>query len=527
MTGRGRPRKAATPKTDCAKGKTTTAEYPENGFTEEKHNATTTEQKPKGRNQKTPNSTNEKSSEQSSQKKKTKNFTEEINKPPTDDTKAPSRGSRATTGAGKSKEKSEVELTKPQPETPKDKTQDSATATKPKKRPGTAKSEEKTKTTQPEDTTKTSIKSTKTCATVDSLLSTTLETLKIKKRDKSDTSEVVNNLIKHIIKHLKKNTCCFTTAEPLKTGSYYENLKISKPDEFDVMLSIEVDRVKIEPFGDNRAFYSVALKRGNNPLKKFQDDDILCASEMLTEFRDEVKKCVKAFPDWTVTRKKPGCPAVTLTTTVQSVIISLDVVLSIKVRTSWPAFTQQGFQIQGWLGTKVKQDYKRQQYYLVPKYEGRGAVEHDGVLAKDAWRVSFSHVEKGILLNHGSEKTCCEREGQRCCRKECLKLLKHLLSLLKEREASFEKFYSYQAKTTLLHACSSRGKDSDWSASSLSRCFLQLLEDFMGHLERCVLPNFFIPDQNLLFGIDKTKCLRLARCIKEECDNGFPIFRLN
>ncbi|XP_060943250.1 cyclic GMP-AMP synthase-like [Limanda limanda] len=518
MTGRGRTRKAATPTTDSAKGKTISGEYAENGFGEEKQSSTTTEQKAKGRDRKTPNSTNEKSSEQSSQKKRTNNFTEER----TDDTKAPSRGAGARTGAGKSKEKSEVQLTKPQPETTKGTTQHSAAATKPKKRPGTAKAEEEeTKTTQPEDTTKTSVK---TRAAVDSLLSTTLGKLKIKKIDKSNTAKVVNKLIDHIIKHLKEKTNCFTTAEALRTGSYYENVKISKPDEFDVMLSIDVDRVDIKPFGDNGAFYSVALKRGNNPLKKFQEDDLLSASEMLTEFRDEVKKCVKAFPDWEVTRKKPGCPAVTMTTTVQSVLVSLDVVLSIKVRTSWPAFTQQGFQIQGWLGTKVMKEYKGKPYYLVPKYEGRGAVERDGVSAKDAWRVSFSHVEKDILLKHGSMKTCCEREGQRCCRKDCLKLLKHLLGLLKEKEASFVKFYSYQAKTTLLHACSSRGKDSDWSASCLSRCFLQLLEDFIGHLKKCVLPNFFIPDQNLLFGIDKKKCLLLARCIEEQRDNDFPIF---
>ncbi|CAB1427410.1 unnamed protein product [Pleuronectes platessa] len=422
-------------------------------------------------------------------------------------------------GTAKSEEKTKTTQ-------PEDTTKTSIKSPKPKKCPSTAKSEEKTKTTPPEDTTKTSIKSPKpkTCATVDSLLSTTLGKLKIKKIDKSNTAKVVNKLIEQIIKHLKEKTNCFTTAEPLRTGSYYENLKISKPDEFDVMLSIDVDRVLLKAFGDNGAFYSVALKRDKNPLKKFQDGDILSASKMLTEFRDEVKKCVKDFREWEVTRKRPGCPAVTLTTTVQSVIVSLDVVLSIKVKTSWPAFTQQGFQIDKWLGTKGKQDYKRQPYYLVPKYEGRGAVEHDGVSAKDAWRVSFSHVEKDILLKHGSEKTCCEREGQRCCRKDCLKLLKHLLSLLKEGDTSFEKFYSYQAKTTLLHACSSRVKDSDWSASSRSCCFLQLLEDFIGHLEKCVLPNFFIPDQNLLFGIDKKKCLHLARCIEEQRDNDFPIF---
>lgn len=74
-------------------------------------------------------------------------------------------------------------------------------------------------------------------------------------------------------------------------------IQISNPDEFDVMLSIPVDRVNIKPFGDGGAFYSVSLKRGNSPLKKFQETDTspLSASKMLEEFRKEVKKCVEVF----------------------------------------------------------------------------------------------------------------------------------------------------------------------------------------------------------------------------------------
>uniref|UniRef100_A0A3P8RLV9 Cyclic GMP-AMP synthase n=1 Tax=Amphiprion percula TaxID=161767 RepID=A0A3P8RLV9_AMPPE len=362
---------------------------------------------------------------------------------------------------------------------------------------------------------------------VDSVLNTTLKNLKIKKNDRSKASQVVNEITDNIIKHLKQNTQCFKEVEePLRSGSYYENLKISSPDEFDVMVPILVERINVEPFGDDGAFYSVALKRGNSLLKTFQENDILCASKMLQEFREEVKKCVKKYKEWVVTKKKPGCPAVTLTREVESVTISLDVVLCLKVKSSWPSFTKEGLKIEGWLGAKVRQDHRLKPYYLVPKYEGKGNVENDnGVLAKDIWRVSFSHVEKAILMNHGSEKTCCEREGASCCRKDCLKLLKHLLSLLKENDSSFDKFCSYHAKTTLFHACCSRTKDSDWKASDLSLCFHLLLEDFEGHLQRGELPNFFIPSQNLISGPGRKKCKHLADRIKEERHKGFPIFR--
>ncbi|KAM6915808.1 cyclic GMP-AMP synthase [Xenentodon cancila] len=360
---------------------------------------------------------------------------------------------------------------------------------------------------------------------VDAILLTTLKNLKIKRNDRSFASEVVNEVTSLVIKHLKQNTDCFKDVEePLRTGSYYENLKISNPDEFDVMLPIPVDRVNIEPFGDDGAFYSVRLKRGVSPLQKFEANSILSATKMLEEFRKEVKKCLKECKEWKMAKKKRGCPAVTLTTTVQSVPISLDLVLCLVVKSSWPPFTKDGLNIEHWLGTKVKQEHRRKPYYLVPKYEGMGTAENDGILAKDAWRVSFSHIEKAIIKNHGSQKTCCERAGTSCCRKDCLKLVKHLLHLLKEKKPELNKFCSYHAKTTFLHACCSRTSDTEWKDSDLSLCFQLLLQDFENHLRHGKLCNFFIPSQNLLSSPGIKMCENLANCIKEQREKGFPIF---
>ncbi|XP_071236266.1 cyclic GMP-AMP synthase [Salvelinus alpinus] len=247
---------------------------------------------------------------------------------------------------------------------------------------------------------------------------------------------------------------------------------------------------------------------------------------MLSEFRKEVIKFVKKQKDVLLEKKKKGCPAVTLTINgTGTVPISLDIVLGLQVKSSWPTFAQEGFKIDNWLGTKVKKELKSQSYYLVPKYEGKGTVELEGVCARDSWRISFSHVEKSILTNHGSQKTCCEASGIRCCRKDCLKLLKHLLSLLKAEDPSLSKFCSYHAKTTLLHACCSRTKDSDWEATQLGPCFQQLLRDFEGHLKDGKLPNFFIPTHNLLGSDhDRKSCQILAKCIEEKRNKGFPVF---
>lgn len=194
------------------------------------------------------------------------------------------------------------------------------------------------------------------------------------------------------------------------------------------MISFPVDRVEVKPFGETGAFYSVSLKRGNSPLKRFQlENDILSASQVLQEFREEVKKSIKGitgwchddiflrlgevilldlvlglqcvcdtdksrddeqnvFPllplsGWKMQRKKARCPAVTLTTETPF-NISMDVVLSLKVKSSWPGLTKEGFPIQTWLGAKVKRDCKRQPYYLVPKYEGSGSAQEEGIFAR-------------------------------------------------------------------------------------------------------------------------------------------------
>lgn len=160
-------------------------------------------------------------------------------------------------------------------------------------------------------------------------------------------------------------------------------------------------------------------------------------------------------------RKKARCPAVTLEVIANGKTISIDFVLGLKVhRASWPDFTKDGFKIENWLGKKEKDDMKRRQpFYLVPKYVGKGDAEHEGVVAKgilclllsviffvfymymrytsaalqiktniytiiylknvlyaDSWRISFSHVEKEILKRHGHSKTCCEAAGKKCCR---------------------------------------------------------------------------------------------------------------
>nr|XP_006013678.1 PREDICTED: cyclic GMP-AMP synthase [Latimeria chalumnae] len=363
------------------------------------------------------------------------------------------------------------------------------------------------------------------------LLRDVLETLKIKSKDRSKASEKVNKVVQTLLQHIKSQSECFKSVEKLPTGSYYEYVKISEPDEFDIMVKIPVQRVDFTKYDSDGAFYHVSFKRNpqKNPLERFLlEDGTLSASMMLSELRKIIKDAVKKISEFKiiVLRKKPGCPAVTLELEEDGKPnISLDIVLALEVHSqSWPPSTEGGLNIDGWLGKKVKRNFKLQPFYLVPKYTKDG----NGFQFSDTWRISFSHIEKAILKDHGSAKTCCESNGTKCCRKQCLKLLKHLLQKLKqEHPRELSKFYSYHVKTAIFHACVERPNDDDWQLSNLDDCFEQFLVDFMNHLKKESLPHFFVPNYNLFNSktIDKKSREALISFIEHERNNRFPIFQ--
>ncbi|KFQ26024.1 Cyclic GMP-AMP synthase, partial [Mesitornis unicolor] len=222
----------------------------------------------------------------------------------------------------------------------------------------------------------------------------------------------------------------------------------------------------------------------------------------------------------TVKRQKPGSPAITLQIKNPPAEISVDIILTLEVQHSWPPSTQDGLKIEQWLGTKVRREFRNKSLYLVAKQN-----KQDKVLRGNTWRLSFSHIEKAMITNHSSSKTCCESDGSKCCRKGCLKLLKYLLEQLKMKYTKeLEKFYSYHVKTAFFHSCAMWPKDTDWHWEDLEHCFQKYLGYFLDCLKKSQLPHFFIPQYNLLSLENKASNAFLSRKINEQLNNGFPIF---
>ncbi|KAK1338253.1 hypothetical protein QTO34_001368 [Cnephaeus nilssonii] len=342
-------------------------------------------------------------------------------------------------------------------------------------------------------------------------LGAVVEKLKLRRAEISEAARVVNGVVDHLLRGLKSFQSEFKDVEVLHTGSYYEQVKVSSPNEFDVMFKLDVPRIQLEEYCNSGAHYYVKFKRNpkGNPLNQFLEGEILSASKMLSKFRELIKKEIKNIQDTDiiVEKKKRGCPAVTLLIKTPTEI-SVDIILALKVQSSWPLSTQGGMPIENWLGGKVKRNLRLQPFYLVPK----PAKEGNGFQEK-TWRLSFSHIEKDILKNHGDSKKCCESKGVKCCRKRCLQLMKYLLEKLKEKfedRKELGKFCSYHMKTAFFHVCAQNPHDSQWR-DNLELCFDRCLEYFL----HCLKTEH---------KIDRISKEFLSKEIEYERNNGFPIF---
>ncbi|XP_053315733.1 cyclic GMP-AMP synthase [Spea bombifrons] len=357
-------------------------------------------------------------------------------------------------------------------------------------------------------------------------LSTVVNRLKLKRGDISDAVRKVNSTVDTILKSDAIATHpLFHRMEDIGSGSYYEHLKIIKPNEFDIMLTLSVGRLQLKSYGESGAFYTLSFKRlpaARHPLKKYLDDEgNISAQKIMCDLRCIIKDIIKKLDiPVTIARKKRYSPAITLIFPNEPDSISVDLVLALKPQGSWPASTKGGLDIKNWLGTKVRRELRWKPFYLVAKQpigEKNAKVE--------TWRLSFSTIEKEIIKNHGQRKTCCENKEDTCCRKSCLKLLKCLLELLKENHKRLHQFCSYHAKTAFLHCCTKYPRDTQWNVKDLEICFDRLVDYFLNCLESAYLPNFFIPSYNH-FGsefIGGSLAFLNSKLVSEKTQ-GYPVF---
>ncbi|KYO19747.1 cyclic GMP-AMP synthase-like [Alligator mississippiensis] len=287
-----------------------------------------------------------------------------------------------------------------------------------------------------------------------------VKSLPLKHDERAKAAGIINEFIDSFISYLKKceERPYFKEVTKMTTGSYYEFVKVAHPDEFDVMLSLPVPKyVRYEEIaGYTGLYYKVTLERNTRsfPTPFLLDDrSTVSPVKVLEEFRKHVNQFINShyqvrFPGWNMKpqRKKPNCPAVTVMVLDDkgSEVISMDLVPALEISASWPVSCGVGKDVEKWLGKKSMR-WRNKSFYFVAK-------QPPGEDNKETWRISFSHIEKKILNNHGNTKTCCESYGTKCCRKICIRLLKSLISELKKQyPRQLSHMCSYYAKTSFLH----------------------------------------------------------------------------
>ncbi|KAB5530944.1 hypothetical protein PHYPO_G00135140 [Pangasianodon hypophthalmus] len=365
--------------------------------------------------------------------------------------------------------------------------------------------------------------------------------LRLRLAERQPAVKLVNNLRRDLVKFLKENDDqpFFRDISVLNSGSYYESVKINKPNEFDIMLKIKTPRIvwnKLEKH--NGLFYSISLcrpSRGEIRAFLLEDGLTISSSKIMNEMHHLVHKFIKTHkvPDgeghWAVCRKKVNSPAVTLVFLEKNEgaeLLSVDIVPTLEVPQGWPEAARAGPGVDNWLGKNVRRKIVGQPVYFVPK---RPKTRNLSVTEKESWRISFSHIEKEIIRFHGNKKTCCESKQNECCRKLCLRLLKCLFEGLKQTyPKELEPLCSYHGKTAFFYNLCERFEDSLWTPGQLSVCFLKLLWQFEHAVNAGTLPHFFVPDHNLFSpsSFPKRSLLFLGNALREQRESGLPLLQV-
>ncbi|XP_026202924.1 cyclic GMP-AMP synthase [Anabas testudineus] len=366
--------------------------------------------------------------------------------------------------------------------------------------------------------------------------------LKIRKAARSWAAQVVNDFRENLLKFLKNSTDqpFFQSAEFLSSGSYFENVKIHSPDEFDMMLKLQAPSLLTMTKLDGGLFYRLDLNRPTrSPIQAFllENQLTISSSKILNAMYELVRKFLKTYtvPDkqfcWKVNRKRPTSPAVTLSLcrigNNTDELMSVDLVPALMVHDSqgWPQGVRDGPDVDNWLGRKGRQKIKSLPCVFVPKrLKGRKLGED----AKESWRISFSIMEKEMITKHGHTKTCCETYITKCCRKQSLMLLKSLIEALKQRfPKELEDLCSYHGKTAFLHTLSIRFSDNMWTRKQLPQCFLHLLGALEEHARSGDLPHFFVPHCNLFSAsvFPRKSLAFLVNALEEQRKEGLPLLK--
>ncbi|XP_068720191.1 cyclic GMP-AMP synthase-like receptor 1 [Montipora capricornis] len=332
--------------------------------------------------------------------------------------------------------------------------------------------------------------------------------------DIKENSQCVEKIVPVILKEVQKRDGVFS-AKILHSGSYYENLKVSRPCEFDIMLVFDNTRfdrffdimcpvrTKDPCVGYARLEFRDHVQEGRKLWGKFltKDGKYLSPQKIVKRFKVLVCEAVENMAERNQGRRisneiKQNGPAVTLYN-IYGKNIDVDLVLSIEVL-GWPSCANSWGDFathRTWPSKLVVEEIKTMgTFHLVPK-----PCPAEAMNSKLYWRISFSEVEKKLL-----RPACAEK-------KKSYRIAK---AIFEACEDDLKPLKSFHLKTVFLHLRSENPR-AESGSSHLAENVVNFFERLITHLKNGQLSHFFVKNANLFVGMNQERLKHLARKLQK------------
>ncbi|XP_044737675.1 cyclic GMP-AMP synthase-like [Chrysoperla carnea] len=300
----------------------------------------------------------------------------------------------------------------------------------------------------------------------------------------------------------------------LYAGSYYEGLKIGKPDEYDLdlifKLPINYDALEITSSPEKPGYVRIRIsdlehrrllkdqywsERYKVMANWFDENKFFIPDKFRYWLQSVVQKTINRYTydsDQWICYSTSG-PAITLHVEKDDIEFSVDLVPVLQMQNRCPPseicnirkskFLEEDFYEEN-SEEEDSVENKMLSWYVVPKPIKSGSNNTSG--ANLNWRLAFHDHEKKLIS--GNER------------------LKPALRLLKKFRDSqnFAKIASYYLKTICLWELKKAKNKRLWTSGSLSKVFVHILKAFSEAIEICEIQYYWQKEHNLLSDINRS-----------------------
>ncbi|XP_064607070.1 cyclic GMP-AMP synthase-like [Liolophura sinensis] len=317
-----------------------------------------------------------------------------------------------------------------------------------------------------------------------------IQEVKLDKGDIKHGAEFIKDISKNFVEDLNKIDTHFQW-KILTSGSYYEKVKVCKPNEFDLMMVAtppceahyapsSPDYCSLEIPEPKRSAMSELLTDGKWLSPKALKAHVL---KLLPKALEQFRLSRQIELEVVQSRKSPAlnlrCTRQAYPREVASpVTYDVDLVPSMELP-KFPPFAAH------------KKKYQDAKTHVVAK---TAAQEMQlGPNRDKLWRLSFSNIEKEIILHANS--------GQKSCRKLVFRVLKYILEKAKEKY-NIRGLSSYHIKTFMLYQYDGFPADESWCHTMLRTRLHHCIPQLQRVLKEKKLVHYFLTSVNLTKDLD-------------------------